>query len=168
MRIWQVLLAVYVMSGLLAAVGGLLFSGTTGSVGPDQTNSYLLPSVAATVIGGTSILGGVGGYTGTILGAIVLTLLNRLLLRLDTSEAFKQMLYGAIVLALAWLYVRLSGRNERAADPRGNCRDRMDGGRAHRGAAAHRCRRRRDGRLVTGAHAQQGQSAAARAVRLAR
>jgi ribose transport system permease protein len=109
-RIWQVLLAVYVMSGLLAAVGGLLFSGTTGSVGPDQTNSYLLPSVAATVIGGTSILGGVGGYTGTILGAIVLTLLNRLLLRLNTSEAFKQMLYGAIVLLLAWLYVRLSGQ----------------------------------------------------------
>ena len=109
-RIWQVLLAVYVMAGLLAAVGGLLFSGTTGSVGVDQTNNYLLPSVAATVIGGTSILGGVGGYTGTILGAIVLTLLNRLLLRLDTSEAFKQMLYGAIVLALAWLYVRLSGQ----------------------------------------------------------
>ena len=109
-RIWQVLLAVYVMAGLFAAVGGLLFSGTTGSVGPDQTNSYLLPSVAATVIGGTSILGGVGGYTGTILGAIVLTLLNRLLLRLDTSEAFKQMLYGAIVLLLAWLYVRLSGQ----------------------------------------------------------
>jgi ribose transport system permease protein len=66
--------------------------------------------VAATVIGGTSILGGVGGYTGSILGALVLTLLNRLLLRLDTSEAFKQMLYGAIVLALAWLYVRLSGQ----------------------------------------------------------
>jgi len=109
-RIWQVLLAVYLMAGLFAAVGGLLFSGTTGSVGPDQTNSYLLPSVAATVIGGTSILGGVGGYTGTILGAIVLTLLNRLLLRLDTSEAFKQMLYGAIVLLLAWLYVRLSGQ----------------------------------------------------------
>jgi ribose transport system permease protein len=109
-RIWQVLLAVYVMAGVLAAVGGLLFSGTTGSVGVDQTNSYLLPSVAATVIGGTSILGGVGGYSGTILGALVLTLLNRLLLRLDTSEAFNQMLYGVIVLLLAWLYVRLSGQ----------------------------------------------------------
>jgi ribose transport system permease protein len=114
-RIWHVLLAVYVMAGVFAAVGGLLFSGTTGSVGVDQTNNYLLPSVAATVIGGTSILGGVGGYTGTILGAIVLTLLNRLLLRLDTSEAFKQMLYGGIVLALAWLYVRLSGQKVDAA-----------------------------------------------------
>ena len=93
-RVWQVLLAVYVLAGLLAAVGGLLFSGTTGSVGVDQTNSYLLPSVAATVIGGTSILGGTGGYSGTILGALILTVLNRLLLRLDVSEAFKQMLYG--------------------------------------------------------------------------
>ena len=76
----------------------------------DQTNSYLLPSVAATVIGGTSILGGAGGYSGTILGALILTVLNRLLLRLDVSEAFKQMLYGVIVLALAWLYVRLTGQ----------------------------------------------------------
>lgn len=109
-RVWQVLLAVYIIAGLLAAVGGLLFSGTTGSVGVDQTNNYLLPSVAATVIGGTSILGGSGGYSGTILGALILTVLNRLLLRLDVSEAFKQMLYGVIVLALAWLYVRLTGQ----------------------------------------------------------
>ncbi|MET0577725.1 MAG: ABC transporter permease, partial [Ilumatobacteraceae bacterium] len=109
-RVWQVLLAVYVLAGVLAALGGLLFSGTTGSVGVDQTNSYLLPAVAATVIGGTSILGGSGGYSGTILGALILTVLNRLLLRLDVSEAFKQMLYGVIVLLLAWLYVRITGQ----------------------------------------------------------
>ena len=109
-RIWQVLLAVYVLSALLAALGGLLFSGISGSVGPDQTNAYLLPSVAAAVIGGTSILGGVGGYTGTIVGALILTVLNRLLLTLDTTEAFRQILYGLIVLALAWVYVRLTGQ----------------------------------------------------------
>jgi ribose transport system permease protein len=109
-RVWQVLLAVYVLAGLFAAVGGLLFSGATGSVGVDQTNSYLLPSVAATVIGGTSILGGTGGYAGTILGALILTVLNRLLLRIDVSEAVRQMLYGGIVLALAWMYVRLTGQ----------------------------------------------------------
>ena len=109
-RIWQVLLAVYVLSALLAALGGLLFSGISGSVGPDQTNAYLLPSVAAAVIGGTSILGGVGGYTGTILGALILTVLNRLLLTLDTTEAFRQILYGLIVLALAWVYVRVTGQ----------------------------------------------------------
>jgi ribose transport system permease protein len=109
-RTWQVLLAVYVLSALLAALGGLLFSGISGSVGPDQTNAYLLPSVAAAVIGGTSILGGVGGYTGTILGALILTVLNRLLLTLDTTEAFRQILYGLIILALAWVYVRITGQ----------------------------------------------------------
>jgi ribose transport system permease protein len=109
-RIWQVLFTVYLMSALLAALGGLLFSGISGSVGPDQTNAYLLPSVAAAVIGGTSILGGVGGYTGTILGALILTVLNRLLLALDTTEAFRQILYGLIVLALAWVYVRVTGQ----------------------------------------------------------
>ena len=109
-RVWQVLLAVYIISAVLAAIGGLLFSGTTGSVGPDQTNSYLLPSVAAAVIGGTSILGGSGGYSGTIIGALILTVLNRLLLSLDTSEAFRQVLYGLIVLILAWVYVRLTGQ----------------------------------------------------------
>lgn len=109
-RVWQVLLAVYVLAGVLAAVSGMLFSATAGSVGVDSTNRYLLPSVAATVIGGTSILGGFGGYGGTIVGAIILTLLERLLLRLDTSEAFKQMLYGVIIATLAWVYVRLSGQ----------------------------------------------------------
>jgi ribose transport system permease protein len=109
-RVWQVLLAVYVISAVLAAIGGLLFAGTTGSVGPDQTNAYLLPAVAAAVIGGTSILGGSGGYSGTIIGALILTVLNRLLLSLDTSEAFRQVLYGLIVLILAWVYVRLTGQ----------------------------------------------------------
>jgi ribose transport system permease protein len=93
-RIWQVLLAVYVMSALLAALGGLLFSGISGSVGPDQTNAYLLPSVAA----------------AGILGTLILTVLNRLLLTLDTTEAFRQILYGLIVLALAWVYVRVTGQ----------------------------------------------------------
>ncbi len=113
-RVWQVLLAVYVLSGLFAAIGGLLFSGISGSVGPDQTNAYLLPSVAAAVIGGTSILGGSGGYTGTILGALILTVLGRLLLSLDTSEAVRQVLYGLIVLVLAWVYVRVSGQRAAA------------------------------------------------------
>lgn len=109
-RVWAVRLAVYGISGFLAALGGLLFSGISGSLGPDQTNGYLLPAIAATVIGGTSIMGGVGGYAGTILGTLILTLLDRLLLTLDTSEGVRQIVYGTIVLALAWVYVRISGQ----------------------------------------------------------
>jgi ribose transport system permease protein len=109
-RSWQVYLAVYVLAGLLAAVGGLVFSGITSSVGPSQTDIYLLPSVAAAVIGGTSILGGIGGYGGTMVGALILTVLNRLLLTLDTSEAIRQIVYGLIVLVLVWVYVKISGQ----------------------------------------------------------
>ena len=140
-------------AGLFAAVGGLLFSGTTGSVGVDQTNAYLLPSVAATVIGGTSILGGTGGYSGTILGALILTVLNRLLLRLDVSEAFRQMLYGAD-RAGPGVAVRPPDRPEGIVTMPHRVRARRDrdrdhGGGAHRGAAAARARRRRHRRLLT-------------------
>ena len=109
-RSWQVLVAVYIIAGVLAALGGLMFSGISGSVGPDQTNSYLLPAVAAAVIGGTSILGGTGGFGGTIVGALILTVLNRLLIGLDTSEAVRQVIYGLIVLSLAWFYVKVTGQ----------------------------------------------------------
>lgn len=109
-RVWQVLLALYVIAGVLAAIAGLMFSGISGSVGPDQTNGYLLPAIAAAVIGGTSILGGTGGFGGTIVGAFILTVLNRLLLNLETSEAARQIIYGLIVLALAWVYVRVTGQ----------------------------------------------------------
>ncbi|HWE61407.1 MAG TPA: ABC transporter permease, partial [Chloroflexota bacterium] len=59
--------------------------------------------------GGTSILGGSGGYTGTILGALILTVLNSLLILLNVSEGVRQMLYGVIILALAWIYARTAG-----------------------------------------------------------
>jgi len=65
--------------------------------------------VAAVVIGGTSILGGSGGYSGTIVGVLILVVLQSLLILLNVAEAFRQVLYGAIVLALAWIYARTSG-----------------------------------------------------------
>jgi ribose transport system permease protein len=107
-RVWQVLLAVYVICGVLAAIAGLLFSGRSGSVDLQLTSAYLRPSVAAAVIGGTSIFGGAGSYSGTILGALILSVLDSLLTLLKTSESIKQMLYGAIVLSLAALYARVT------------------------------------------------------------
>jgi ribose transport system permease protein len=107
-RIWQVLLTVYVLSGLLAAVAGILLAGRSGSVDLQLASGFLLPSVAAAVIGGTSIFGGSGGYSGTIIGALILGVLDSMLTFLDAGESIKQMLYGAIVLALAWLYARIT------------------------------------------------------------
>ncbi|MEA4945550.1 MAG: ABC transporter permease [Propionicimonas sp.] len=113
-RVWQVLIATYAVAGVLAAIGGMLIAGMNGSVGPDMANIYLLPSVAAAVVGGTSVMGGIGGFGGTVVGALILTVLNRLLLTFDTSEAMRQFIYGLIVLGLAWVYSRLTGAKARS------------------------------------------------------
>ena len=105
-RVWQVLLGAYIISGVLSTIAGVLLVGYTNAADLNLATPYLLPSVAAVVIGGTSILGGRGGYGGTILGALILTVLDSLLTILNISQAGKQMLYGAIVLGLAWLYTR--------------------------------------------------------------
>jgi ribose transport system permease protein len=109
-RVWQVHIAVYALCGVLAAVAGILLAGRSGSVDLELAASFLLPSVAASVIGGTSIFGGTGGYTGTIIGALILGVLRSMLTFLDAGEAVQQMLYGAIVLTLAWLYARITAR----------------------------------------------------------
>ncbi|HXF62109.1 MAG TPA: ABC transporter permease, partial [Caldilineaceae bacterium] len=61
-RVWQVRIATYALAGLLGAIGGMLLGGRNGSVDMQLGNAFLLPSIAAAVIGGTSIFGGVGGY----------------------------------------------------------------------------------------------------------
>ena len=108
-RVWQVLLATYTLCGVLGAGAGILLVGYTNAADQNLAIPYLLPSVAAAVIGGTSILGGSGGYAGTILGALILTVLDSLLNIMSVPQAIKQMLYGAIVLTLASIYVRTSG-----------------------------------------------------------
>lgn len=105
-RIWQVETAVYTLCALLAAVAGILIGGRSGSVDLQLAGTSLLPSIAAAVIGGTSILGGIGGYTGTILGALILAVLDTMLNLLTVDEPVKQILYGAIILSLAWVYAR--------------------------------------------------------------
>jgi ribose transport system permease protein len=109
-RVWQVLLVTYILCSVLAAIGGVLYVGVVNAADLQLVSPYLLPSVAAVVIGGTSIFGGIGGYSGTILGAIILVVLDSLLTLLNASQAFKQILYGFIILALAWLYATSTKR----------------------------------------------------------
>ena len=107
-RVWRILLVNYVTCGLLAAVAGLIIVGGTDSAELRLAEVYLLPSVAAVIIGGTSIFGGRGGYSGTIVGALILTVLNSILTLLDVPESVRQILYGAIILLLAATYTRLT------------------------------------------------------------
>lgn len=108
-RTWQVLLATYVIAGLLSAVAGMILGGNNNAVDLQLASSYLLLTVAAAVIGGTSVFGGSGGYSGTIFGALILTVLDAFLTVINAPEAVRQMLYGALILLLAWGYARLSG-----------------------------------------------------------
>jgi ribose transport system permease protein len=108
-RAWQILILLYVISALLAAVAGLLISGLTNTTSVTLVDSFVLPSVAAAVIGGTSIFGGRGGYGGTIVGALILTVLSSLLSSLGYPEAVRQVLFGAIIVAVAAAYTRVTG-----------------------------------------------------------
>ena len=110
MRAWQVLVVVYIIAGVFGAIAGLLLGGRVGAVDLQLAGSFLLPSVAAAVIGGTSIFGGVGTYTGTILGALILGVLQSLLTFLGAGQAIQQMLYGSIIIGLSWLYTATAAR----------------------------------------------------------
>jgi ribose transport system permease protein len=105
---WQVLLVLYVLSALLAAIAGFLISGLTNVASVTLAKPYLLPSVAAAVIGGTSILGGRGGYAGTIVGALILTVVTSLLSSFGLPEASRQILFGAIIILVAAGYARVT------------------------------------------------------------
>jgi ribose transport system permease protein len=107
-RSWQILIVLYVISALMAGVAGIIFSGYTNVASVSLVDSALLPSVAAAVIGGTSILGGRGGYGGTILGALILTVISSLLSSLGYPEAVRQILFGAIIVAVAAAYTRVT------------------------------------------------------------
>lgn len=107
-RVWRVLFVDYVLCALLASVAGLILVGVTNAADLSLADGYLLPSVACVVIGGTSIFGGRGGYSGTIIGALILTVLTSILTLTDVHEPVKQILYGVIILALAGAYARLT------------------------------------------------------------
>ena len=108
-RAWQVLIVLYVISAVLAAIAGFLISGLTNVASVTLADSYVLPSVAAAVIGGTSIMGGRGGYGGTIVGALILTVISALLTSLGFPEAVRQVLYGSIIVIVAAAYTRVTG-----------------------------------------------------------
>jgi ribose transport system permease protein len=109
-RSWQVLILLYVISAVLAAIAGLLQSGLSNTASVTLVTPYLLPSVAAAVIGGTSIMGGRGGYSGTIVGAVILTVLAGFL-SIILPEPWRQIVFGSIVVLVAAAYTRVTAES---------------------------------------------------------
>jgi ribose transport system permease protein len=105
-RVPLVVIATYALSGMLAALGGFILLGFTGTVFLNLGDPYLFPSIAAVVVGGTVLAGGKGGYFGTMAGALVLTLINSLLRAAQLQEAYQLMVLGVILLLLLSIYGR--------------------------------------------------------------
>jgi ribose transport system permease protein len=111
-RSWQVLMALYVLSGLIAALTGLLYLGMIRAPSLSLANPLMLPSVAAAVIGGTSIFGGRGSFAGAIVGALILRVIETMLTLARMPEGARIALFGLIILAVTALYVRFTDNVE--------------------------------------------------------
>jgi len=94
------------LSGLLSGFTGILLLGYTEYVFVGAGDQYMLPSIIAVVIGGTSLAGGSGGYVGTMAGALVLVLLQSILTTLNIPPFGRQIIFGVTLLGLMLLYGR--------------------------------------------------------------
>jgi ribose transport system permease protein len=91
-------LSVYGIAGMMAGVGGILVTSRLNSAQPNAGASYELDSIAAVVIGGTSLSGGLGTVTGTVIGATIIGVLNNGLVLLNVSPFWQQVVKGLVIL----------------------------------------------------------------------
>lgn len=106
----KVKIIVYTIAGALAAVGGLMVTSRLDSAQPNAGTGYELDSIAAVVIGGTSLSGGKGSIWGTVLGAIIIGVLNNGLVLLNVSPFWQQVVKGFVIL-LAVIIDKVNSKN---------------------------------------------------------
>ncbi len=94
----QVKIKVYAIAGALAALGGIIVASRLDSAQPNAGLSYELDAIAAVVIGGTSLSGGKGTIWGTVMGAIIIGVLNNGLVLLNVSPFWQQVVKGSVIL----------------------------------------------------------------------
>ena len=97
-NISKIKIMVYSMAGALAALGGIIVTARLDSAQPNAGISYELDAIAAVVIGGTSLSGGKGSIWGTVMGAIIIGVLNNGLVLLNVSPFWQQVVKGTVIL----------------------------------------------------------------------
>ncbi len=114
----RVILICFVISGACAAATGVLLAGWANRSYQAMGDPYLLPTIAAIILGGTNVLGGRGKYIGTVAGVILITILQSMLsvvqpqryfaqLGLDMpADTFRQVVFGLVIIAMLLLYGR--------------------------------------------------------------
>ncbi len=99
LRVDRVKLAVYALAGVLAAIAGLILASRLDAAQPNAGFTYELNAIAAVVIGGTSLSGGRGTVLGTVLGCLIIGVLNNGLVLLEVSANWQQVVKGLVILA---------------------------------------------------------------------
>ena len=96
----SVVFAAFAIAGMCSALGGVMLAGYANQAYQSMGDPFLLPTIAAVVIGGTSILGGRGGLFGTIGGALFITLLTSILSVMQIQDAWRNIIFGVIILMM--------------------------------------------------------------------
>lgn len=99
----RVIFTAFMIAGACSALGGVLLAGYANQAYQSMGDPYLMPTIAAVVIGGTSILGGKGSLIGTIGGVAFITLLSSILSVMQISEAWRNIIFGCIIIAMLLL-----------------------------------------------------------------
>ena len=106
------LVLVYVMSGLMAGLASIIFLARLNSAEADIGESLTLPAIAAVLIGGTSLFGGIGTVFGTFVGALILTLVLNGMNLLQVSASWQPLVTGVIVILAVWLDMKTRRRGQ--------------------------------------------------------
>jgi ribose transport system permease protein len=96
-RVRKVLVTVFALAGVYAALAGMLLAGRLNSAQPQAASGYELDAIAAVVIGGASLAGGVGKVSGTLVGALVLAVIRNGLNLLNVSSFWQQVVIGLVI-----------------------------------------------------------------------
>lgn len=97
-KVKNILMKVYILSGVLAGIAGIVLASRTNSGQPAVGMAYETDAIAAAVIGGTSMTGGIGTIPGTLIGILIIGTLNNGLNLLDVSSYYQQIIKGLIIL----------------------------------------------------------------------
>ena len=108
----RVVVLCFTLAGACSAAAGVLLTGYSTKAYQAMGDAYLLPAIAAVVLGGTHILGGRGSYLGTVVGVMLITLLQSILSVMQIPEMGRQVTYGVVIVAMLLVY----GRGRRLSD----------------------------------------------------
>jgi ribose transport system permease protein len=105
LKVDRIKLSMYLLSGLLAALGGVMLAAKAGTALPDAATGYELDVIAAVIIGGTSLYGGRGTIPGVLIGAALLGVINNGIVLLGLAGYWQQLITGLVIAAAATLDV---------------------------------------------------------------